>query len=88
VSEINWFGPLSNLLIEDFNIPDPVLSKKGEQQCRALRDHLRAKQPLAQKIELIVASPLRRTLQTAQLSLDWLIEEGVNIIPLAKLQGL
>jgi broad specificity phosphatase PhoE len=35
--------------------------------------------PLASQIELIVASPLRRTLQTAQLSLGWLIAQGVPV---------
>ncbi|TVY32386.1 putative phosphatase, partial [Lachnellula subtilissima] len=36
--------------------------------------------PLAQTIDLIVVSPMIRTLQTAQQSLGWLIERGVPVI--------
>ena len=34
---------------------------------------------LAQRIELIVASPMRRTMQTAQETMGWLIEKGVPV---------
>ncbi|KAH7062271.1 histidine phosphatase superfamily, partial [Macrophomina phaseolina] len=64
---------------KDYSIPDPVLSQLGLQQCVQLRDHLRQHLPLADQAELIVVSPMRRTLQTALLGLDWLIEKGVPV---------
>jgi broad specificity phosphatase PhoE len=41
---------------------------------------LKTKLPLAQKIDLIVVSPMRRTLQTAQQGLGWLMERGVPVV--------
>ncbi|GME62796.1 Histidine phosphatase superfamily clade-1 [Neofusicoccum parvum] len=35
--------------------------------------------PLADRAELIVVSPMRRTLQTALLGLDWLVKRGVPV---------
>ncbi|OJD32791.1 phosphoglycerate mutase [Diplodia corticola] len=70
---------------KDYSIPDPVLSQLGLQQCTELRDHLRQgrERPqvseLAERAELIVVSPMRRTLQTALLGLDWLVEKGVPL---------
>jgi len=45
-------------------------------------------QPLAKDIGLIVASPLRRTMQTTQLVFDWIVEKGVKIVPDALWQGM
>lgn len=42
---------------------------------------------LAQQAELIVVSPMRRTVQTALHSLDWLIEKKVPIQADAIWQG-
>lgn len=61
----------------DYSIPDPELSKLGEQQCSALEQNLRDKLPLAIKVEVIVTSPMRRTLQTTSIGLDWLLKKGV-----------
>jgi hypothetical protein len=36
----------------------------------------------------IVVSPMRRTLQTAMLSMDWLVERGVKIEGNADWQGI
>ncbi|KAI8964294.1 phosphoglycerate mutase-like protein [Daldinia sp. FL1419] len=63
---------------KNFNIPDPDLTEEGHEQCVDLRKSL-AENPLAQQAELIVVSPLRRTMQTALRSVDWLIEKGVKI---------
>jgi broad specificity phosphatase PhoE len=41
---------------------------------------------LAQQIELIVTSPMQRTLQTTEKSLGWLIKQKVPVIALAELQ--
>jgi hypothetical protein len=74
-------------IIEEYNIPDPSLSDLGIQQCHQLNEHMRTKQPLGEKIELIVSSPFRRTLSTALISFSWLIEQGIKIIPDANWQG-
>ncbi|KAI1389303.1 phosphoglycerate mutase-like protein [Hypoxylon trugodes] len=63
---------------QDFTIPDPDLTEEGYEQCADLRKNL-IENPLAQQAELIVVSPLRRTVQTALRSLDWLIEKGVKV---------
>ncbi|KAI5860831.1 phosphoglycerate mutase-like protein [Durotheca rogersii] len=63
---------------KDFKIPDPGLTEEGREQCADLRKSL-VENPLAQQAELIVVSPLRRVVQTALRSVDWLIEKGVKI---------
>ncbi|KAL7623553.1 hypothetical protein AAE478_007236 [Parahypoxylon ruwenzoriense] len=62
----------------DFSIPDPDLTEEGHKQCEDLRKSL-IENPLAQQAELIIVSPLRRVVQTALSSVDWLIEKGVEI---------
>ncbi|KAI1455562.1 phosphoglycerate mutase-like protein [Annulohypoxylon moriforme] len=62
----------------NFEISDPDLTEEGHKQCADLRQSL-IEHPLAQQAGLIVVSPLRRTIQTALRSVDWLIEKGVKI---------
>ncbi|KAI2468003.1 phosphoglycerate mutase-like protein [Annulohypoxylon bovei var. microspora] len=62
----------------NFTLPDPDLTEEGHKQCADLRQSL-VENPLAQKAELIIVSPLRRTVQTALRSVDWLVERGVKI---------
>ncbi|KAI1086450.1 phosphoglycerate mutase-like protein [Rostrohypoxylon terebratum] len=62
----------------NFELPDPDLTEEGHRQCADLRRSL-VENPLAQKAELVVVSPLRRTIQTALRSVDWLIEKGVKV---------
>ncbi|KAI0376911.1 phosphoglycerate mutase-like protein [Hypomontagnella monticulosa] len=62
----------------DFSIHDPDLTEVGNEQCADLRKSL-MQNPLAQQAGLIVVSPLRRTIQTALRSMDWLIEKGVKV---------
>ncbi|RDW77145.1 hypothetical protein BP6252_05198 [Coleophoma cylindrospora] len=65
----------------DYTIHDPPLTELGfGPQCDELAQHLQTKLPLAQQIDLIVISPMRRTLQTAQQGLGWLIDRGVPVI--------
>ncbi|KAK8113904.1 phosphatase SPAC5H10.03 [Apiospora kogelbergensis] len=45
----------------DLSIPDPSLTNKGGEQCRDLASSF----PYKDRIALVVASPMRRTLQTA-----------------------
>jgi len=44
--------------------------------------------PLVQQAELIITSPMRRTIQTALASVDWLIKKGVKIEADADWQGM
>lgn len=74
-------------VLREYSLHDPLLTPLGETQCAELQQHLRANEPLADQIELIVASPMRRTLQTAQLGLTWLIDRGVPVKGLAEVQG-
>ncbi|KAL3423856.1 phosphoglycerate mutase [Phlyctema vagabunda] len=65
---------------KDYSIHDPPLTDLGFGfQCDELAEHLQNKLPLAREIELIVASPMHRTLQTAQQSLGWLMQQGVPV---------
>ncbi|EDO02325.1 hypothetical protein SS1G_04801 [Sclerotinia sclerotiorum 1980 UF-70] len=48
--------------------------------CDELARFLENDDPLAQEIDLIVVSPMRRTLQTAQQGLGWLMKRGVPVI--------
>ena len=66
-------------IAQDYSLHDPPLSDLGHEQCKKLQEHLRAQQPLAGQIECILVSPMRRTLQTMQESLDWLIKRGVKL---------
>jgi len=60
---------------------DPALTDLGfGPQCEELAKCLQNDLPLAQEIELIVVSPMRRTLQTAQQGLGWLMKRGVPVI--------
>jgi hypothetical protein len=43
--------------------------------------------PVAQDAGLIIASPMRRTIQTALGSLDWLVDKGIKIEADAGWQG-
>ncbi|KAK7527661.1 histidine phosphatase superfamily [Phyllosticta citriasiana] len=63
----------------NYQLPDPPLTELGEQQAAQLGQHLRANLPLAEQIDLIVVSPMVRTLQTATLGLAWLIERGTPV---------
>ncbi|QPC77151.1 hypothetical protein HYE68_007903 [Fusarium pseudograminearum] len=66
----------------DYTLPDPPLTKEGEAQCAKLRENLI--KTFTKDVEnpgdiAIIVSPMRRTLQTAMLSMDWLVERGVKI---------
>jgi broad specificity phosphatase PhoE len=67
---------------------DPLLSDLGLKQSEELHQTLQNDLPLAQEIELIVVSPMRRTLQTAQFALKWLIDRGVPVLARAEWQGM
>ena len=72
----------------DWSIHDPPLSKLGEEQSKELQESLKNSQ-IANQVELIVVSPMRRTLQTASIGLEWLIKDkGIKVLTDAGWQGM
>lgn len=61
---------------------DPKLTPLGERQCAQLRKDF----PRHQPIDLLVCSPLRRTVYTTFLSFQPEIERGLKVIALPELQ--
>ncbi|KAJ4986621.1 phosphoglycerate mutase [Stagonosporopsis vannaccii] len=64
----------------DWSIHDPPLTDLGRQQSAELHESLKSND-LANKTELIVVSPMRRTLETMTIGLDWLIKKGIPVHP-------
>lgn len=60
----------------DWSIRDAPLTELGKHQCLELQESLK-QNDLAQKVELVVVSAQRRTLQTATIGLDFLIKRGI-----------
>ncbi|KAF3484348.1 uncharacterized protein GIQ15_03672 [Arthroderma uncinatum] len=72
-----------NLNIANHVIQDPLLTPHGENQCRTLHANF----PYHSQIDLIVASPLRRTIYTALHSFEDIIrEKELKIIALPEIQ--
>ena len=61
---------------------DPLLTPYGEEQCR----HLASYFPYHKSVELLVSSPLRRTLYTTLLGFEPELKQGFKIIALPELQ--
>lgn len=59
-----------NLTTANHVLPDPELTQLGEQQCAKLKESF----PYHSQIELVAASPLRRTIHTALLSFQPVFE--------------
>jgi broad specificity phosphatase PhoE len=57
--------------VENHALPDPVLTELGKKQCHELME----KFPYHSDVELVVASPLRRTIYTALLGFKPVFEE-------------
>ncbi|KAK4081114.1 uncharacterized protein Triagg1_2646 [Trichoderma aggressivum f. europaeum] len=64
---------------QDHSIPDPRLTDHGIQQCSQLRYNLFQRFSSFEGRIAVIASPMVRTLQTASLATDWLVERGVKI---------
>ncbi|KAL4941812.1 hypothetical protein BDV06DRAFT_173053 [Aspergillus oleicola] len=73
-----------NLCTENHIIPDPSLTDLGNEQCTKLRNAF----PRHDKIELVVASPLRRTMYTALQSFEPVFKAnpGLKLILLPDIQ--
>ena len=79
---------LTGQIARDYTIPDPELSERGRAQCLDLRESVRTKLPgMGLEVGLILVSPMRRTIETALRSLDFLLEKGVPIQAHAGWQG-
>ena len=63
-------------------MPDPSLTAFGEEQCRQLVNNF----PYHDSIDLLVASPLRRTIYTTLLGFKPEVERGLRIIALPEVQ--
>lgn len=63
-------------------MPDPSLTPFGEEQCRSLAQ----KFPYHESVELLVASPLRRTIYTALLGFKSEVERGMTVLALPEVQ--
>jgi broad specificity phosphatase PhoE len=64
-------------------IPDPDLTPKGKEQCKTLSQNF----PFNDRIDLVCASPIRRTIQTALISMEPWLQSGTHKIlalPLAQ----
>ena len=72
-----------NLRIENNYMEDPKLTPFGDLQCRLLRQNF----PRHEPIDLLVCSPLRRTIYTTLISFQPEIEQrGLKVIALPELQ--
>ena len=71
-----------NLSIANHALHDPSLTPYGEEQCRRLNQYF----PDHQNVELLVASPIRRTIYTTLLSFEPGVKRGLKVIALPELQ--
>ncbi|RBR21966.1 uncharacterized protein FIESC28_04679 [Fusarium coffeatum] len=71
-----------NLSYANHDLPDPELTPLGEEQARALTTRF----PDLANVELIVSSPLRRTIQTALLAFPSKLEDGMQVLALPEVQ--
>ena len=73
---------LHNISVANHGLRDPPLTPFGEQQCRDIG----ATFPFHDQVELIVTSPLRRTIHTALLAFAPEVARGVPVLALPLLQ--
>ena len=72
-----------NLSVANHQMHDPLLTKLGEEQCKRLQRDF----PDMSKVDLVVASPLKRTIYTALIGFEPAIrEKGLKVIAMPELQ--
>lgn len=71
-----------NLTVLNHGMHDPALTPHGENQCLELQ----SKFPYHESVDLLVCSPLQRTIQTTLLAFDPEISRGVQCIALPEVQ--
>ncbi|KAI5818677.1 histidine phosphatase superfamily [Pyronema omphalodes] len=86
-------GQASHNVDEQYHLRDPYLTELGESQCRTLPSRFHNAQKIeaadgssVPEIDLLVTSPLKRTLQTTLLGFPGQISSGVPVIALPDLQ--
>jgi broad specificity phosphatase PhoE len=75
-------GQAEHNVDERYYLRDPYLTPLGEQQCMSLPQRF----PPSPPVDLLVTSPLKRTIQTTILGFPGPIEAGVPVTALAELQ--
>jgi len=78
ILQLSAYFCIHSALLKAEKLLDYSMLTSGPQQ--KLSKTLRKEFPIAHKVELIVVSPMRRTLQTAQQGLGWLMERGVPVV--------
>lgn len=71
-----------NLSFTKHNLPDPSLTPRGEKQCQSLRTIF----PYHEKIDMLVSSPLRRTLYTTLIAFEPEVNRGLKVVALPEVQ--
>ncbi|KAG4259349.1 hypothetical protein FPRO03_13025 [Fusarium proliferatum] len=71
-----------NLSYANHDLPDPELTPLGEEQAQALTTRF----PELANIELIVSSPLQRTIQTALLAFPLKLQAGLQVLAWPEVQ--
>jgi broad specificity phosphatase PhoE len=65
-----------------------LLTETGHEQCRKLNEHLSKEESLAKEIEVVVCSPMKRTIQTMTEGLEGVLKrEEVRVEMSALWQG-
>ena len=82
LSSANFDKGYHNLKVENHTMHDPSLTPYGEEQCRHLAKHF----PYHKSVNLLVASPLRRTIYTALLAFEPEVQKGMKVIALPEAQ--
>lgn len=59
---------------QDYQLHDPDITELGREQSRILCKHLQETLPGKLDVDLIIVSPMRRCIQTAQIGLGFLID--------------
>lgn len=78
---------LSNISKSNYKIVDPGLTLLGYSQCEMLKNYIKSNK-IINNIDLIVVSPLNRTLETCKkiLDKDFLIQNKIKIISLDEIR--
>lgn len=72
-----------NLAVANHQMHDPLLTQLGEEQCKRLQKDF----PAMKSVDLVIASPLKRTIYTALIGFEPAIQEkGLKVIGLPELQ--
>lgn len=74
----------ANLTQRNYTIPDPALTAKGKSQCQELSKSFKHHET----IDLVLTSPLRRTIQTAALSFGPTLSRDVQFIAVPEAQEI